>query len=144
MLHPPHHLQQLKGNVRHALPPRDAVAAASHYAVCACSCALLIGHDRTLAAKAEPSCPSHPTSAHAAIKGTFPVHFVRTTSFLSVVSRHRVSPFSIQCGRRGQPSSLPLPPFVQVTRPPYHLVLLPKTQELHLRRWSTAAPSLRQ
>jgi hypothetical protein len=46
--------------------------------------ALLIGHGRALAAKAEPSCPSHPPSTHTAIKGTFPIHFVYTTGFLSV------------------------------------------------------------
>jgi hypothetical protein len=41
---------------------------------------------RALAAKAEPSRPSHPPSAHAAIKGAFPVHFVRATGFSAPIS----------------------------------------------------------
>jgi hypothetical protein len=64
-----------------ALPPREAVAAVARCAVCALVHALLTWRDRALAAKAELSRPSHPPFAHAAIKGTFPVHFVRATGF---------------------------------------------------------------
>jgi hypothetical protein len=56
--------------------------------------ALLTGRGRALAAKAEPSCPSHPPSALAAIKGTFSVHFVRATGSLSV-GKSLVAPRSI-------------------------------------------------
>jgi hypothetical protein len=45
---------------------------------------LLTGRGRALAAKAELSHPSHPPSTHLAIKGTYPVHFVHATGFLSV------------------------------------------------------------
>jgi hypothetical protein len=77
--------------------------------------------DRALAARAEPSRPSHPPSAHAAIKGTFPIHFVRTTGF--AVHRygcHRFRPCfcdRLTIGRPNQP-----PPFFlgrsQSTHPP--------------------------
>jgi hypothetical protein len=43
---------------------------------------LLTWRDRALAARAEPSHPSHPLSAHATIKGIFPVHFVHATGFV--------------------------------------------------------------
>jgi hypothetical protein len=49
-----------------------------------CVRVLLTEHGRALAVKAEPSHPSHPPSTHVAIKGTFPMHFVRATGFLSV------------------------------------------------------------
>jgi hypothetical protein len=42
---------------------------------------LLTWSDRVLAAKAKSSRPTHPLSAHASIKGIFPVHFVCATGF---------------------------------------------------------------
>jgi hypothetical protein len=66
------------------LPPRKAAVAAARCIIYARACMLLIGRGRALAVKVEPSHPSHTPSAHPAIKGTYPVHFVRATGFLSV------------------------------------------------------------
>jgi hypothetical protein len=110
MLRPLHHLQQLKDNARRAFPPHEVIAAAAHCAIGTHECALLTGHGRALAVKAELSHPSHPPSAHAAIKGTFPVYFVCATGFLSIGK----SPLHFPCS---------LSAVADVDSPPHYLSL---------------------